>query len=93
MPMTFDDQTKFYALLDKAHMRPAKTRHEVGCTTTFTWFVDNDDDRFVEVRDSVRGQEFLVLKRDGKTAEVSIVGSPEEAFALMVIHTSSLTKF
>jgi hypothetical protein len=84
MPMTTRTREKLHDLLERERIRPARVVHHHLGTTSWTWFVDDDDDRFVEVRDSARGEDFLVVRRDGRAAEARVVGSAEEVVALVL---------
>lgn len=83
MPMTTFDKDKLEKLLKTKSMRPARTHHRLDGLTTMVWFVDNDDDRFVELRDSVRSQGSLVLRRDGSRVSAGVVYGVEKAFLLV----------
>ena len=92
MPMTTKDREKLYAELDKRSMRPARTRPEVGGATTLTWYVDDDDDRFVEVRDSVRGRKFLLVVRNNDYAMAKILNTAVDIAGLVNLELKRLVR-
>ena len=81
---------ELYALFDEYRCRPAKIAHQFNGTTGFVWFVDNNDDRFVEARDSVRGTDFLVVWRDGKEAAAIVVDKPKDVVEMVVAKLRAL---
>jgi len=44
--------------------RPIVTRHHQNGSTSVVWYVDNNDDRYVEVADSAASDDFLLVYRD-----------------------------
>jgi hypothetical protein len=56
--------------------KPARVHHRVNGTTSFVWYVDNDDDRYVEVSDSVNSDDFLVVRRDHRRLWALVIGDP-----------------
>lgn len=53
-------------------LRPNRTHHGEDGKTRFVWYVDDDDDRYVELVDSARGALVLVLWRDGYRVEACV---------------------
>lgn len=89
MPMTTKVREELYALFDEHRCRPARITRLVG-GTSFAWFVDNNDDRFVEVRDSVHGADFLVVWRDGKEAAALVVDKPKHVVEMVTVKLKAL---
>ena len=65
----------FCSLLKTNRCKPAKSiLRENGCVS-MCFYVDNDDDRFVEVSDSVHSDDLVILCRDRSNASVVVVSS------------------
>lgn len=62
MKLTNIERVVMMLRLDR--LSPTKVRHWNINRTTYTWHVDNNDDRFVEATDSMRGNEVLLVWRD-----------------------------
>lgn len=52
---------------------PVKKVCRCGGRSTCFWYVDDDDDRFVEVDESEYGTSVLCVARDGDVAEVVVL--------------------
>lgn len=87
-----DAELSLPELLKVRNMTPAKTTSHVNGTTTWTWHVDNDDDRYVQVTDSVkRPPSFLVVSRDEFSSQSCVVTSPSDVLTLVCAWTSWLS--
>jgi hypothetical protein len=63
---------------DQQKLGPNKVAHRANGTMSFSWHVDDNDDRFVGVSSSVRSEDFMVLMRDETKAEVAVLRDVEE---------------
>ena len=72
--MTSNMKSLFASFVDKP--RPARVSRRVNGTTSLVWYVDNDDDRYVEVSDSVNSDDFLVVGRDHRKLWALVIGDP-----------------
>lgn len=61
---------KLLKMFEDEKMRPAKISNCMNGKTRFIWHVDDDDDRYVELVDSRRGSDVVVLMRDGPQVAV-----------------------
>jgi len=59
-------------------MEPTRIAHRNNGTTTLTWHVDDNDNRFVLVSDSPRSQDFLLLCRNEKAVEAIVLDDVDE---------------
>ena len=70
---------------------PNKISHLFNGTTTLAWHVDDDDDRYVQVTDSVaKPTSYLVVSRDGKQARACLASSFAELFGIVSDWTTTL---
>jgi hypothetical protein len=92
MPMSLVDQEKLCQRLKAHHLYPARTHHLAGGRTSYHWFVDNHDDRYVEVQDSSESQDFLIVVRDGSEVNAGVVGSTDVLLATVARELEVLSK-
>lgn len=63
--------TKLIAICKQVNIGPAR-RIEVNSSTRLIWYVDNNDDRFVECATSKNSLDFLLLGRDGRATRTFV---------------------
>jgi hypothetical protein len=59
--------------LREARLWPARTRHHTNDQWSFRWYADNDDDRYIQMTDSLYSDDFVLLYRDSLLREVEAV--------------------
>jgi len=59
-------------------LTPTSVAHRRNGTTTLTWHVDDNDDRFVLVAESSHSEDFLLVYRDERKVEAAIKDDAEE---------------
>ena len=74
-----DNTGKFLNRMNAVKLDPAKTCQRVNGTVICTWYVDDNDDRYVEVSDSVRSNDLLVVCRDHTLVEAAVVPTIAQA--------------
>jgi hypothetical protein len=76
----------------KMNLGPARTREHINGKTTFTWYVDNNDDRFVEATDSVKSDDIMLIARDRTAATIVVFANIGEAVSWIEIELRKLAK-
>ena len=54
----------------------SRGEHKLNGTTVLVWHVDNDDDRYVSVQDSVGSGDFLLIVRDHRDVSIGVFDDP-----------------
>lgn len=83
---------ELHSKLKKMHLGPARTRVHIDGKTTFTWYVDNEDDRFVEATNSTKSDDIMVVLRDKTTAAIAILGNTNDAVSWIETKLRELAK-
>jgi hypothetical protein len=58
-------------------LRPARVHHGEDGMVRFIWYVDDDNDRYVELVDSDRSARVMLTLRDGWRAEARVMDNQE----------------
>jgi len=62
---------------EELHLRPNRVHHGRDGKSRFIWYVDNDDDRYVELVDSARSARVMLTLRDGWRAMARVMEDQE----------------
>jgi hypothetical protein len=65
-------------MLERQRLKPTNQAHRLNGTTTLMWHVDNNDNRYVLLSDSPKGEDFLMLARDEKKVEACVKSESDE---------------
>jgi hypothetical protein len=68
-----DSTTYLLYCLRVARLWPARTHHHTNDQWSFRWYVDNDDDRYIQMTSSLYSDDFVLLYRDSLLREVEAV--------------------
>lgn len=74
---------KLLGLLVKQGLRPNRESHRVGGRTSLRFYVDDHDDRYVDVEDSAESGDFVVVVRNLRDVESGVVGSPHDTVVMV----------
>jgi hypothetical protein len=88
--MTISTRKKLDVLFDEHRCWPAFITLKTSGLTAFMWFVNDDDNCFVEVRDSTSGTDFLVVWRDGSEAGAAVVKDAGCVVELVLAKTAAI---
>ena len=70
-----DNTIALQAKLKEIGIGPATyTKHQTNGKTSLVWYVDNDDDRYVELTDSVNSNDFVLVRRDRRSVYSIVLG-------------------
>lgn len=72
-------------LLKGKQLTPTSIAHRRNGTTTLTWHVDDNDDRFVLIADSLRSEDFLLVYRDERKVEALVKDDGAEVIAWLTM--------
>jgi hypothetical protein len=63
-----------------AGLRPSRAHVHVNGKITWTWHIDDDDDRYVQATDSLYSDQVVLLARDGHLGgvEATVLSDPHE---------------
>ena len=64
---------KLLSMFEKKRLGPARIDHCLNGKTRITWYVDDDDDRYVELVDSRYTDEVVLVARDGRHGGAKLV--------------------
>jgi hypothetical protein len=78
--------------LKEMRLGPARTVEHINGNTTFIWYVDNDDDRFVEARSSVNSDDVMLIARDRRIATIAVFGNTGDAISWIETELRKLVK-
>ena len=59
----FRPVTHLRVALKQAGIGPVRATHTVYGKTTLVWYVDNDDDKYIELVDSLKSDSFVLVRR------------------------------
>jgi len=83
---------KLNKILNKKGMRPTRVTRHVDGRSAFVWHVDDCDDRYVLLQDSVESEDLLVLVRDRRAVSAVVMEKVEEAVLLVEGELTLLAK-
>jgi len=78
--------------LNKMRLGPARTRGHINGKTTFTWHVDNNNDRFVEATDSINSDDIMLIARDRTVFTAAVLGNVGDAVSWVETELRKLAK-
>jgi hypothetical protein len=78
-------------LKNESNLVPARVDRRLNFTCSSVWHIDNDDDRFVEVSDSVNSKDFLVIVRDRQSVRAIVLEDPRAVVGAVILGCDALS--